>query len=60
MACLPTRYAAAGSAKLLGGGMTPQEIITAAQTQDGPAGLRHNAFVAFSTAYDILAQAEET
>lgn len=45
--------------KLLGGGMTPQEIIQAAQTQDGPAGLRHNAFVAFSTVYDILAQAEK-
>lgn len=42
--------------KLMGSGMTPQEIINANQTMEGPAGLRHNAFVAFSTAYDTLEQ----
>ena len=45
--------------KVLGGGMSPQEIINAAQTREGPAGLRHNAFVAFSTAYDKLEQVQK-
>ena len=45
--------------KLMGAGMTPTEIINASQTADGPAGLRHNAYVAFSTAYDMLAQVEK-
>jgi VWFA-related protein len=44
--------------KTMGSGMTVQEIISANQTQEGPAGLRHNAYVAFSTAYDTLAQVE--
>lgn len=43
--------------KLMGSGMTPTEIIMASQTSQGPAGLRYNAQVAFSTAYDILNQA---
>ena len=45
--------------KVMGSAMTPQETIQANQTIQGPAGLRHNAHVAFSTAYDILAQAEK-
>ena len=45
--------------KTMGSGMTVQEIISANQTQEGPAGLRHNAYVAFSTAYDTLAQVEK-
>ena len=45
--------------KVMGSGMTPGEVIQANQTIEGPAGLRHNAHVAFSTAYDILAQAEK-
>jgi VWFA-related protein len=45
--------------KTMGSGMTVSEIIQANQTAEGPAGLRHNAYVAFSTAYDILAQAEK-
>lgn len=45
--------------KLMGGGMTYQEIVTAAQTAEGPAQLRHNTQVAFSTAYDILMQLED-
>ena len=44
--------------KVLGAGMSPQEIINAAQTREGPAGLRHNAYVAFSTAYDMLEQVQ--
>jgi VWFA-related protein len=46
-------------AKVMGSGMSPTEIINASQTSEGPAGLRHNAFVAFSTAYDMLAQVEK-
>jgi len=42
--------------KLIGGGMTPEEIINASQTESGPAGLRYNMDTAFRTAYDILAQ----
>jgi len=42
--------------KVMGSGMTPSEIIQASQTAQGPAGLRHNASVAFSTAYDMLEQ----
>ena len=45
--------------KVMGSGMTPVEIIQANQTAQGPAGLRHNTHVAFSTAYDMLAQAEK-
>ncbi len=45
--------------KTMGSGMTVTEIINASQTQEGPAGLRHNAFVAFSTAYDTLEQVEK-
>ncbi|HXT69915.1 MAG TPA: VWA domain-containing protein [Vicinamibacterales bacterium] len=45
--------------KTMGSGMTVTEIINAAQTQEGPAGLRHNAMVAFSTAYDTLEQVEK-
>lgn len=45
--------------KTMGSGMTVQEIISANQTVEGPAGLRHNAYVAFSTAYDTLAQVEK-
>jgi VWFA-related protein len=40
--------------KTMGAGMTPQEIISANQTSEGPAGLRHNAYTAFRTAYDTL------
>jgi len=46
-------------AKVMGSGMTPTEIIQSSQTSEGPAGLRHNAYVAFSTAYDMLAQVEK-
>jgi len=45
--------------KTMGAGMTPQEIINASQTVEGPSGLRANAFTAFKTAYGILDQAEK-
>ncbi len=44
--------------KTMGAGKTPREIIDSAQTIEGPAGLRQDAFVAFKTAYEILDQAE--
>ena len=43
--------------KVMGSALTPAEIINGAQMSDGPAGIRYNANVAFSTAYDILGQA---
>jgi VWFA-related protein len=43
--------------RVSGSAMSPQEIIAASQTADGPAGVRHNTFVAFKTAYDMLEQA---
>ena len=45
--------------KVMGSAMTTQEIISANNTVEGPAGLRHNSHVAFSTAYEILAQAQK-
>ena len=42
--------------KIAGSAMTPQDIIQAAQTQDGPAGLRYQANLAFRTAMDMLSQ----
>ncbi len=45
--------------KVMGGGMTPTELIEANQSAEGPVGLRYQAHVAFSTAYDLLAQAEK-
>lgn len=43
--------------KVQGSALSPQEIINASQTADGPSGVRHNTFVAFKTAYDMLDQA---
>ena len=43
--------------KTMGGGQTPDEIIKAPDSQQGPAGIRYLANVAFSTANDILKQA---
>jgi len=42
--------------RAMGSGMTIPEIIAANQTAQGPAGLRHQAHVAFNTAYDLLGQ----
>ena len=42
------------TSRILANGMTPAEIIAANRTVDGPAGLRHDAHVAFRTAYDLL------
>jgi VWFA-related protein len=44
--------------KFMGSGKKPIEIIQSNQTTEGPSGLRHDAYVAFRTAYEILAQAE--
>jgi len=45
--------------KVSGSALSPQEIINASQTADGPSGVRHNTFVAFKTAFDMLEQAEK-
>ena len=45
--------------RLMGAGLTTQDIVTAAQTAEGPAQLRHNTHVAFNTAYNILKQLED-
>jgi VWFA-related protein len=43
--------------RVSGTALSPQDIINASQTADGPAGVRHHTFVAFKTAYDMLEQA---
>jgi hypothetical protein len=43
--------------KTMGGGQTTDEIIKAPESQEGPAGTRYLAHVAFGTANDILQQA---
>lgn len=45
--------------KFMGSGKTPKEIIQSLQTVEGPTGLRADAFTAFKTAFEILAQAEQ-
>jgi VWFA-related protein len=45
--------------KVMGSGMSPQELIEASQTAEGPAGVRYQAHVAFSTANDLLLKAEK-
>ena len=45
--------------KVMGSAPSPKDIIEGAQLSDGPAGLRYNVNVAFSTAYGILDQAEK-
>ncbi len=44
--------------KIMGAGLTPSEIIAAPTGAQGPAELRHQAHVAFSTAYEILQKLE--
>jgi VWFA-related protein len=45
--------------KIMGSGLTPEEIITSNETADGPSGLRYRVDTAFRTAYDILYQMEQ-
>ena len=45
--------------KVMGNGMTPEEILLAPVTNQGPSELRHRVHVAFSTAYDLLKQLEK-
>jgi len=42
--------------KTMGGAMTPNDIVKALNTAEGPSGLRYQAHVAFETAYDLLGQ----
>jgi VWFA-related protein len=42
--------------RVMGNGMTVDEILAASNTAEGPAGLRYRAHVAFSTAYDLIDQ----
>jgi hypothetical protein len=44
----------------MGAGLTPQDILTAGDTAEGPTGVRYQAHVAFSTAYDLLEQASRS
>jgi VWFA-related protein len=45
--------------KVMGSGMTPDEILLAPTSTSGPQELRHRVHVAFSTAYDLLKQMEK-
>jgi VWFA-related protein len=45
--------------KIMGGGLMPSEIIGAPEGSQGPAQVRHNAHVAFSSAYEILQKLEQ-
>lgn len=44
--------------RIQGGGLTPNDIVTAASTAEGPAQVRYMAGVAFANAYDMLKQLE--
>ena len=45
--------------KVMGSGMTPEEILLSPTSTSGPQELRHRVHVAFSTAYDLLKQMEK-
>jgi VWFA-related protein len=45
--------------KVMGSGMSPEDILLAPVTTSGPSELRHRVHVAFSTAYDLLKQLEK-
>jgi len=45
--------------KVMGAGLTPQEIVNGGEGAEGPTGVRYQAHVAFSTAYDLLEQASK-
>ncbi len=44
--------------KVMGAGMSPEDILLAPSSTAGPQELRHRVHVAFSTAYDLLKQLE--
>ncbi len=44
--------------KVMGNGMSPEDILLAPASTSGPQELRHRVHVAFSTAYDLLKQLE--
>jgi len=45
--------------RVIGGGLTPREIIEGMQTSQGPAELRHRAQVAMATVYDMMRNLEK-
>ncbi len=45
--------------KVMGAGMSPEDILLAPSSTAGPQELRHRVHVAFSTAYDLLKQMEK-
>ena len=45
--------------KVMGSGMSPEDILLAPSSTSGPLELRHRVNVAFSTAYDLLKQMEK-
>jgi len=45
--------------KVMGSGMSPEDILLAPASTSGPQELRHRVHVAFSTAYDLLKQMEK-
>jgi VWFA-related protein len=45
--------------KVMGAGMSPEDILLSPTSQGGPQELRHRVHVAFSTAYDLLKQMEK-
>ena len=45
--------------KVMGSGMSPEDILLAPSSSGGPQELRHRVHVAFSTAYDLLKQLEK-
>jgi VWFA-related protein len=45
--------------KVMGSGMSPEDILLAPASTAGPQELRHRVHVAFSTAYDLLSQMEK-
>ena len=45
--------------RIVGGGLTPREIIEGMQTSQGPAELRHRAQVAMATVYELMRNLEK-
>jgi VWFA-related protein len=45
--------------KIMGGGLTPKEIVEGPVSEEGPSEIRYRANVAFSTAYDLVMALEK-
>jgi VWFA-related protein len=48
------RRLAEAQSRIMAGGLSPQDILSAPAGVDGPAEVRHNVHVAFSTAYELM------